>query len=156
MIPDWITAVTALIALLLSLFNTYTLVRREMRLGLIAPRLEAYRKLWKHMDLAAPSRCLEDPTKDIDDESNDVKQTLTKEDLGTIVRDLRSWYYQEGDGGNGIFLSNKSSKIYRMALKAVLDASEDDKTSTKAVVTCLSDLRSRTKKDIAVFGRWEE
>ena len=156
MIPDWITAVTALIALLLSLFNTYTLVRREMRLGLIAPRLEAYRKLWKHMDLAAPSRCLEDPAKDIDDESNDVKQTLTKEDLETIDCDLRSWYYQEGDGGNGIFLSNKSSKIYRTALKAVLDASEDDKESTKAVVTCLSDLRSRTKKDIAVYGRWEE
>jgi hypothetical protein len=156
MIPDWITAVVASAAFLLSLYSTYT-VRREMRLGLIGPRLDAYRKLWKHMDLAAPSRCLEDPTKDIDNiEDNDVKQTLTKEDLETIDRHLRCWYYQEGDGGNGIFLSNKASKIYRTALKAVQDASEDDKASTKAVVTCLSHLRSRTKKDIAVFGRWEE
>ena len=171
MIPDWITAVTALIALLLSLVNTYTLVRREMRLGLIAPRLEAYRKLWKHMDLASPSRILKDPTKGIEKlekdaaknlpkvEREDLKKTLTKKEFETIENNLRCWYYREGDGGNGIFLSNKAGEKYREALKALLNArAEDaeDAKSTIAVSSRLSELRSRTKKDIAVFGRWEK
>ena len=121
MITNWITVVTAIIALLLSLFNTYTLVRREMRLGLIAPRLEAYRKLWKHTDLASTSRILKDPTKGIKkvekdatkdppkvDLREDLKEKLTKKDLETIDKNLRCWYYSEGAGGNGIFLSNST------------------------------------------------
>jgi hypothetical protein len=110
------------------------------------------------MEPAAPSYCMEDPTKTPTDEANRVKKKLTTTELETIAKGLRSWYYSEGDGGNGIFLSDAAGKVYREALKAVLDASTDNETeeATRQVVDKLSTLRSKTKTEIAVYGRREE
>jgi hypothetical protein len=131
-------------------------IRRESQLGLIGPRLQAYRQLWKQTKLAAPSRCLEDPTLKVTDAQNGVKQTLTATELAAIENGLWSWYYREGEGGNGIFLSNETGNHYRQAMKSVLNADPDDERSTREIVDKLSTLRSRTKNEIAVYGRWEE
>ena len=107
------------------------------------------------MEIAAPSRRMQDPMLKVTDDENSVKQQLTEMELATLNNELRSWYYSEGEGGYGIFLSNDTAALYRQAVKSVLSAVPNDAQATRNVVDKLSTLRSWTKNEIAVFGRWE-
>ena len=86
-------AVLGLLGAAFSAFAAYYArnVRRETQLGLIGPRLQAYRSLWKHTELTSPSRYMEDPAKKATDETNRVTQTLSQKDLETIANKLRLW-----------------------------------------------------------------
>jgi hypothetical protein len=110
-------------------------LRAEFQLGLLRDRLHAYQSLWASLEVVAPT--LKDPLTDV------VREKLEK--------DLRSWYYNEG---NGIFLS-ASSQVQFLHARKVLRGEESPSTD-QDLREAFSELRTRLKNDIKIYGRAEQ
>lgn len=92
---------------------------------ILIPRLEAYKRLWEI------SESIHDATSALD--------TTTK---SSIIADLNSWYFEEG---NGMFLSSEASDIFRIAIRSLKNASLADAKAR------FSELRVQLKNDIALY-----
>ena len=92
---------------------------------ILIPRIEAYKRLWE-----------------ISETVTDVKSQFDTADKETIINELNSWYFEDG---NGIFLSTEASESFRKAIRALKKSNIND------IKSRFSDLRIQLKNDIAVY-----
>ncbi|MCI0507075.1 MAG: hypothetical protein L0Z73_13340 [Gammaproteobacteria bacterium] len=92
---------------------------------ILIPRINAYKRLWE-----------------ISETIYNTKTELDAAGKETVISDLNSWYFEEG---NGIFLSTEASETFRKVIRAL------KKSSTHDIKACFSDLRIQLKNDIAVY-----
>ncbi len=92
---------------------------------ILIPRIEAYKRLWE-----------------ISETVTDVKSQFDTADKETIINELNSWYFEDG---NGIFLSTEASDSLRKAIRALRKSNIND------IKSRFSDLRIQLKNDIAVY-----
>jgi hypothetical protein len=96
---------------------------------ILIPRLEAYKRLWE-----------------ISETINNASGSLDADAKTNIIADLNAWYFEEG---NGIFLSNEASDIFKIALRSLKNASLNDAKAR------FSELRVQLKNDIALYDELE-
>ena len=96
---------------------------------ILIPRLEAYKRLWE-----------------ISETVNNASGSLDGDAKTNIIADLNAWYFEEG---NGIFLSNEASDIFKIALRSLKNASLNDAKAR------FSELRVQLKNDIALYDELE-
>jgi len=92
---------------------------------ILIPRIEAYKRLWE-----------------ISERVTETKDTLDSADKETIINELNSWYFEDG---NGIFLSAEASDCFRKAIRALKKSNIND------IKSRFSDLRVQLKNDISVY-----
>ena len=92
---------------------------------ILIPRIEAYKRLWE-----------------ISETVTDVKSQFDTADKETIINELNSWYFEDG---NGIFLSTEASESFRKAIRALKKSNIND------IKSRFSDLRIQLKNDISVY-----
>lgn len=92
---------------------------------ILIPRLEAYKRLWE-----------------ISESINNAEGSLDASAKSNIIADLNTWYFEEG---NGIFLSTEAGDIFRIAIRALKNASLSDAKAR------FSELRVQLKNDIALY-----
>jgi len=92
---------------------------------ILIPRIEAYKRLWE-----------------ISETVTDVKNQFDTADKETIINELNSWYFEDG---NGIFLSTEAGESFRKAIRALKKSNMND------IKSRFSDLRIQLKNDIAVY-----
>lgn len=92
---------------------------------ILIPRIEAYKRLWE-----------------ISETVTDAKSQFDTTDKETIINELNSWYFEDG---NGIFLSTEASESFRKAIRALKKSNIND------IKSRFSDLRIQLKNDIAVY-----
>jgi len=92
---------------------------------ILIPRIEAYKRLWE-----------------ISENVTGTKGSLDSADKETIINELNSWYFEDG---NGIFLSAEASESFRKAIRALKKSNVND------IKSQFSDLRVQLKNDIAVY-----
>jgi hypothetical protein len=110
-------------------------LKAEFQLGLLRDRLKAYQSLWASLEVVAPS----------------VKDSLTEVARDNLEKSLRAWYFNQG---NGIFLSASSQEQFLHARQVL--RGEKLPSTDKAVRDAFSELRTRLKNDIKVYGRAEK
>ena len=96
---------------------------------ILVPRLEAYKRLWE-----------------ISETVNNIENQFDTADKETIIKELNSWYFEEG---NGIFLSTEASESFRKAIRSLKKSNIND------IKSRFSDLRIQLKNDIAVYDEIE-
>ena len=96
---------------------------------ILIPRIEAYKRLWE-----------------ISETVNNIENQFDTADKETIINDLNSWYFEEG---NGIFLSTDASESFRKAVRSLKKSNIND------IKSRFSDLRIQLKNDIAVYDEIE-
>ena len=96
---------------------------------ILVPRLEAYKRLWE-----------------ISETVNNIENQFDTADKETIIKELNSWYFEEG---SGIFLSTEASESFRKAIRALKKSNIND------IKSRFSDLRIQLKNDIAVYDEIE-
>ena len=96
---------------------------------ILIPRIEAYKRLWE-----------------ISETINNAEAQLDTADKETIISELNSWYFEEG---NGIFLSTEASESFRKAIRGL------KKSNISDIKSRFSDLRIQLKNDIAVYDELE-
>ena len=96
---------------------------------ILIPRVEAYKRLWEI------SESIEDATGALDSSSK-----------SSIISDLNSWYFEDG---NGMFLSNAASDIFRIAVRTLKNASLADAKAR------FSELRVQLKNDISLYDEMD-
>jgi len=92
---------------------------------ILIPRLDAYKRLWE-----------------ISETIHDTTGALDSSQKSSIIADLNSWYFEEG---NGLFLSSEASDIFRIAIRSLKNASLADAKAR------FSELRVQLKNDIALY-----
>jgi hypothetical protein len=92
---------------------------------ILIPRIGAYKRLWE-----------------ISETIHNAKPELDAAGKETIINDLNSWYFEEG---NGIFLSTEASETFRKVIRALRNSNIND------IKARFSDLRIQLKNDIAVY-----
>lgn len=92
---------------------------------ILVPRLEAYKRLWE-----------------ISETVTDIKSQFDTADKETIINELNSWYFEDG---NGIFLSTEASECFRKAIRALKKSNIND------IKSRFSDLRIQLKNDVSVY-----
>jgi len=92
---------------------------------ILIPRIEAYKRLWE-----------------ISETVTDVKNQFDTADKETIINELNSWYFEDG---NGIFLSTEAGESFRKAIRALKKSNMND------IKSRFSDLRIQLKNDISVY-----
>lgn len=96
---------------------------------ILLPRIEAYKKLWE-----------------ISENIINIENQFDTADKETIINELKSWYFEDG---NGIFLSTEANESFRKAARALQKANMND------IQSRFSDLRIQLKNDIAVYDEIE-
>lgn len=96
---------------------------------ILIPRIEAYKRLWEMTESVI-----------------NIENQFDTADKETIINELKSWYFEEG---NGIFLSTDASESFRKAVRALKKSNMTDITSR------FSDLRIQLKNDVAVYDEIE-
>ncbi|MEJ2179408.1 MAG: hypothetical protein P8Y28_02990 [Gammaproteobacteria bacterium] len=96
---------------------------------ILVPRLEAYKRLWE-----------------ISETVNNIENQFDTADKETIIKELNSWYFEEG---SGIFLSTEASESFRKAIRSLKKSNIND------IKSRFSDLRIQLKNDIAVYDEIE-
>ncbi|WP_455209474.1 hypothetical protein [Kaarinaea lacus] len=96
---------------------------------ILIPRIEAYKRLWE-----------------ISETINNAEAQLDTADKETIISELNSWYFEQG---NGIFLSTEASESFRKAIRGLKKSNIND------IKSRFSDLRIQLKNDIAVYDELE-
>lgn len=92
---------------------------------ILIPRIEAYKRLWEISETVTGS-----------------KDRLDSADKETIINELNSWYFEDG---NGIFLSSEASESFRKVIRALKKSNIND------IKSRFSDLRIQLKNDISVY-----
>lgn len=96
---------------------------------ILIPRLEAYKRLWE-----------------ISESVSSASDNLDATEKMNIIADLNAWYFEEG---NGIFLSNEASDIFKIAIRTLKNAALTDAKAR------FSELRVQLKNDIALYDELE-
>lgn len=96
---------------------------------ILIPRVEAYKRLWE-----------------LSESVINIENQFDTADKETIINELKSWYFEEG---NGIFLSTEASESFRKAVRALKKSNMNDITSR------FSDLRIQLKNDVGVYDELE-
>ena len=96
---------------------------------ILIPRVEAYKRLWE-----------------LSESVINIENQFDTADKESIINELKSWYFEEG---NGIFLSNEASESFRKAVRALKKSNMSD------IKSRFSDLRIQLKNDVAVYDEIE-
>ncbi len=96
---------------------------------ILIPRLEAYKRLWEMSESII-----------------NIENQFDTADKETIINELKSWYFEDG---NGIFLSTEANESFRKAIRALQKSNMND------IQSRFSDLRIQLKNDIAVYDEIE-
>ena len=96
---------------------------------ILIPRVEAYKRLWE-----------------LSESVINIENQFDTADKESIINELKSWYFEEG---NGIFLSNEASESFRKAVRALKKSNMND------IKSRFSDLRIQLKNDVAVYDEIE-
>ena len=96
---------------------------------ILIPRVEAYKSLWE-----------------ISENVVNFENQFDTADKETIISELKSWYFEDG---NGIFLSTEANESFRKAVRALQKANMND------IQSRFSDLRIQLKNDSAVYDEIE-
>ena len=146
-----------LLALLVKyLADEYTrrkLHRGEQLSGLLEKRLESYTGLWM---ITAFCNCKNQSEKCDEPQSENSPQPRCRKTTkkGDIYKDMRSWYFENG---NGFYLSRRSKSIY----DKIKELDKDEKISVNLLQKnnkmdrLLSELRSSLKYDCGVYNEKE-
>jgi hypothetical protein len=138
--------VTSLIAVI-GLFLAHRFDRQQ-RLKVVEQRIDAYRKLWKIMQVATPERL----------HRAIRKGPLTQSEAATMYGEMTKWYYDEG---NGITLTDKTKRMLLRAKIALADYSEErygapddcqQKLDGYLRIRELSLLRNQMRLDLNIYG----
>lgn len=103
----------------------------KLRGYVMVPRIKAYRVLWSLMEPISPT----------------LRTTLTASQRQELDANFRAWYYEDGCG---MFLSLESQKAFLKARAVLQDKSSGD------IVGAFSQLRTKMKLDLAVYGLGDE
>jgi hypothetical protein len=101
---------------------------------LVLPRLEAYRKSWAITHDASPTLV------------KDKGMGLTSAKRDKMEEELRAWYFE--NGGNGIFLSSEARDLFVQGVRQLIGTASGDAVET------LSQLRTQTKNELGIYGKW--
>jgi hypothetical protein len=86
-------------------------------------------------------------------------QGLTVAQCKNLEENLRAWYFK--DGGNGIFLSEETRDKFVHIVKTLISVQQEGSGAVSLaedraaeVTDLLSALRTQTKNEIGVYGKW--
>jgi len=83
---------------------------------------------------------------EISESVSSASDNLDATEKMNIIADLNAWYFEEG---NGIFLSNEASDIFKIAIRTLKNAALTDAKAR------FSELRVQLKNDIALYDELE-
>jgi len=135
--PEIWAAIIAFIAAIAGIFFTYYGVKRNLQaqydIDLRSKRIDAYRSLWKELHLLR---------------KHSAPETLSYGEVNTLLKELTSWYYEDG---KGMYLTEKSRERFLDLLKELEDITKT-KGARKDEAISSSDLGTFPDKETKTKG----